>query len=98
MPIKKNTDLGRPPLSKDEGTITRSFRAPISLMEQAFEKQKELGFNSFGEYLRYLIQQDLFRKVDDDVVEMNGLKEENIDLRAKLKGRKKRSVKFPKVG
>ena len=85
------TRMGRPPLDEKEESVSVTFRVPPNLLDKSKERAEALGFDKLSEFVRYCIQQELFKKVSDLLIKTNELKAENIDLRAQLKSRKKRN-------
>ena len=94
----KRRDMGRPPLSDEEDSVPISFRAPASLVTEAKERAKAIGFYTFGEFIRYCLQSELHKKLHSlqTVLKVNELRRENIDLRAEAKGKKKKKPKAEK--
>lgn len=83
-------NLGRDPLSEGEPTVAKTFKAPASLWEQAKKHAEGLGFRFLGEFVRFAIQQEIWRDHDERVIQqLNELKNENIRLRDIIKSRKR---------
>jgi len=83
-------NLGRDPLSENEPTVAKTFKAPESLWEEAKARADSLGFRFLGEFVRFAIQQEIWRNHKDKMIQqLNELKNENIRLRDIIKGRKR---------
>lgn len=82
--------IGRPPLDEKEESVSVTFRMSPNLLDKSKERAEDLGFGKVSEFFRHCIQQELFKQISDLLIKTNALKAENIELKAQLKGRKKR--------